>query len=352
MNPAIAHPGFRMLLPSRVPVWHMLAATAVLNTLIALAITAFSPHGHGLVNNIVFSQCIGLLTYASIDLPRRRLWPAGPSRPLPMVAIVLVGACVGWFGGSLLGRLILGLPLTIGDIGANAAIGFFVLTVAAGFVGTWYFWTRERIAASDALAAEARLKLLTAQIEPHFLFNTLANLQALIGVDPARAQAMLTHLDRYLRATLAATREADVTLEAEFALLAAYLEIIAIRMGPRLAFDLDLPADMRMMRVPPMLLQPLVENAIRHGLEPKIDGGRIRVAARMAGQRLQLAVEDEGRGVDAARQIDAGGTGVGLGNVRERLVTQFGRDAALEIADSTAGGTTVTLYLPIGARNA
>jgi hypothetical protein len=332
---------------SRIPVRHMLLATFVLNTLIAAAITTFSPHGHGFLNNLVFSQCIGLMTYAAIDLPRRRLWPDGPSRPLPMVFVVLAAACVGWFGGSLAGRLILGLPLSLTDIGANAAIGFFVLTVVAGFAGTWYFWTRESIAASEGLATAARLKLLTAQIEPHFLFNTLANLQALIGVDPARAQAMLTHLDRYLRATLAATRDADATLEAEFALLAAYLEIIAIRMGPRLAFDLDLPDELKAVRIPPMLLQPLVENAIRHGLEPKIDGGRVRVAARMVEKRLQLTVTDDGRGLSAATAAAGGGTGVGLGNVRERLATQFGRGAYVGIAGNASGGTTVTLHLPL-----
>jgi len=327
----------------------MLLATLPLNTLIALAITAFSPHGHGLVNNLVFSQCIGLLTYASIDLPRRRLWPDGPSRMLPMVALVLTGACIGWFGGSLLGRLMLGLPPTLGDIGANAAIGFFTLTVAAGFAGTGYFQARERIAASEALAAEARLRLLSAQIEPHFLFNTLANLQALITVDAARAQAMLSHLDRYLRATLSATRDADATLEAEFGLLRAYLEIIAIRMGQRLAFELDLPAAAAGLRVPPMLLQPLVENAIQHGLEPKIAGGHVRVQARMQEGRLCLMVEDDGCGIGTAPT--SAGTGVGLGNVRERLAAHYGNRARLDVATRQSGGTVVTLTLPSpGAR--
>ena len=334
-----------MALPSRVPVRHMLLATLALNTLIALAITAFSPHGHGLATNLVFSQCIGLITYAAIDLPRRRLWPDGPSRMLPMAALVLAGATIGWIGGSLLGRLLLGLPPTPGDIGTNAAIGFFTLTVAAGFAGTGYFQARERIAASEALAAEARLKLLSAQIEPHFLFNTLANLQALITVDTVRAQAMLTHLDRYLRATLSATRGTDATLEAEFGLLRAYLEIIAIRMGQRLTFELDLSAAVAGLRVPPMLLQPLVENAIQHGLEPKITGGRVRVQARVEEGRLRLLVEDDGSGIGTVPT--PAGTGVGIANVRERLAAHYGKHARLEVAGRPAGGTVVALTLPL-----
>ncbi len=334
-----------MALPSRVPVRHMVLATLALNTLIALAITAFSPHGHGLVNNLVFSQCIGLITYAAIDLPRRRLWPDGPSRMLPMVALVLAGACIGWFGGSLLGRLLLGLPPTLGDIGTDAAIGFFTLTVAAGFAATGYFQARERIAASEALAAEARLRLLSAQIEPHFLFNTLANLQALITVDPVRAQAMLTHLDRYLRASLSATRDANATLEAEFGLLRAYLEIIAIRMGQRLTFALDLPPPVAGLRVLPMLLQPLVENAIQHGLEPKIAGGHVRVQARTQEDSLCLMVEDNGCGIGPTPA--PAGTGVGLANVRERLAAHYGKHARLEVAARPTGGTVVTLMLPL-----
>ena len=112
-------------------------------------------------------------------------------------------------------------------------LGFLALTAGAGLGGTFFFWTRERLAHSERGAAEARLKLLQAQIEPHFLFNTLANLQALIGSDPTRAQAMLGHLDGYLRATLASTRNDKCTLADEFALLRGYLEILAIRMGPR-----------------------------------------------------------------------------------------------------------------------
>ena len=147
-----------MVTPSRVSIRHMLAATVVLNTVIAVAITVFGSdrHGHGFAVNFVFSQSIGLVTYALIDLPRRRLWPTRPSPLVPLIALVVVAACVGWYGGSMLGGLLLGIPGQPTSIGSNAAIGFLTLTIAAGFGATLYFSTRERLAASEKLARTAK----------------------------------------------------------------------------------------------------------------------------------------------------------------------------------------------------
>ena len=327
----------------KVSIGRMVAVTLVMSSVIALALTFF---GHAsILHNMVFSYCIGLSTYALIDLPRRRLWPQGPPPLLPMLVLVLGAAFAGWFVGSALGGALLGMEGQPWTLPANAVIGFIVLTTAAGLVGTYLFWTREQIAASEHMATQARLKLLTAQIEPHFLFNTLANLDALITVDPVRAKVMLAHLDRYLRATLAATHSERATLGEEFALLATYLEIIAIRMGPRLSFKLDLPTALADRNLPPMLLQPLVENAVRHGLEPKIEGGSVRVSAREEGGQLVLRVEDNGIGAASTAQGGAGG-GMGLRNVRERLAAAFGHAASAEMAAGAAGGTCVTLRLP------
>ncbi|MFN0159958.1 MAG: sensor histidine kinase [Burkholderiales bacterium] len=331
----------------RLSVGSMVIATLVLNSAIALTLHAF---GHEpLLQNMVFSHCIGLLTYALIDGPRRRLWPMGPPRLVPMIALVIVASTIAWLLGSMLGGWILGMPGQPFALGSHVGIGFIALTVAAGFAGTYYFWTREHVAAAEKLATEARLKLLTAQIEPHFLFNTLANLQVLIGADPARAQKMLTHLDRYLRASLAATRSGETTLAEEFALARAYLEILAVRMGSRLAFELDLPAQLGSIRLPPMLLQPLIENAIRHGLEPKVAGGSVRVAARRDADVLVVTIDDDGLGLvqPASNSTDAGG-GVGLANVRERLAAAFGNKASLAL-ESQGSGVRATLRLPASA---
>lgn len=292
---------------------------------------------------MVYSLCIGLLTYAMIDLPRRALWPQGAQSIAPMIGLVLLAAPFAWFGGTFVASLLMGIPWGPTSLGLNAVLGFLALTAGAGFAASYYFWSREQLMASERGAAEARLKLLQAQIEPHFLFNTLANLQALIDVDPKRAQHMLRNLDGYLRATLATTRNDRDTLAGEFALLESYLEILAIRMGSRLAFELDLPQGLSNARLPPMLLQPLVENTIRHGLEPKVEGGKVSVTAREEGKRLVLVVQDSGSGLGKG---SAGGTGVGLTHAKERLAAVYADAASMEIADSP-GGVRITLRLPL-----
>lgn len=330
-----------MPISSRSNVPRAVLGTIALSTLIAAALTAYGSKGFG--TNLVFSLCIGLLTYGTIDLPRRWLWLQGAPALVPMIGLALLAAPVGWFGGSLVASLLLGDPWNPGNASLNAMLGFLALTAGAGVGGTFFFWTRERLAHSERAAAEARLKLLQAQIEPHFLFNTLANLQALIGSDPKRAQAMLGHLDGYLRATLASTRNDKCTLAEEFALLRGYLEILAIRMGPRLAYSLDLPDALASAKLPPMLLQPLVENAIKHGLEPKVDGGKLRVAASAEGRQLVLVAEDSGLGFGAA---STSGTGVGLLHVKERLAAVYGDAATAEIGETAGGGVRITLRLP------
>lgn len=192
-------------------------------------------------------------------------------------------------------------------------------------------------------AAEARLKLLETQLEPHMLFNTLANLRVLISSDPERAVAMLDRLNDYLRATLSGSLASSHTLQAEFDRLRDYLELMVVRMGPRLRYTLDLPAELAGQPVPPLLLQPLVENSIKHGLEPKIEGGSITVSARRQGNQLVLEVVDSGVGLQpeaASRQ------GFGLAQVRERLQTAYGPQAAIDLVAIHAGGTRASIIFP------
>jgi LytS/YehU family sensor histidine kinase len=223
-----------------------------------------------------------------------------------------------------------------------------------GAAATYFFSTRSHLAASRAqaeraerLAAEQRLKLLASQLEPHMLFNTLANLRALIGVDPQRAQTMLDHLIVFLRATLEASRSNTHPLAAEFARLTDYLELMQIRMGSRLQMRLTLPDELAARQVPALLLQPLVENAIKHGLEPHVRGGRIDVSAARAGQQLVLSVRDTGAGL--APGASGRGAGFGIEQVRERLSALFGPAASLELAAApdAEGGTLATLRMPL-----
>jgi sensor histidine kinase YesM len=285
----------------------------------------------------VFSQCIGLMVLVLIHFSWRGIWPVQKPPRLPFIGLIVLAIIAGWLGGSAIASALLGMPWTAGR-SAMAALG---VTVAAGVVGTWFFWSRQRAAELERGRIEAQLKLLQAQIEPHFLFNTLANLDALIATDPPRARVMLAHLNDYLRATLAAARKERNSLEEEFALLRNYLEVLAIRMGARLRYELALPETLASLQVPPMLLQPLVENAVKHGLEPKVEGGSLKVSAREERGRLVLEVADSGLG-----EQGSGGSGVGLANLRERLAAAFGGLAQVRAGANPAGGYTVTLSLP------
>ncbi len=180
------------------------------------------------------------------------------------------------------------------------------------------------------------------------LFNTLANLRVLIGLDPARAQAMLDHLIAFLRTTLQASRAAEHPLGTEFERVADYLALMDVRMGSRLQVVLDLPDALTTLPVPPLLLQPLVENAVKHGLEPQVQGGRIEVRAHRQGALLELTVRDTGAGLPATAQAAISG-GFGLQQVRERLATLYGGAASVTLspAPGAEGGALATLRLPL-----
>lgn len=325
--------------------------TAIFNTAIAALLTTIG-FGGTFGENFVYSQCIGLTAWLLSDGARRLLWPE-QRPPLMLLLPFLIGSILlAWFGGTWFAALLLGHPWR-----AQSYLASLVITAVAGFVAVLYFWEREKVAElkTDAAlqkgraetverqAAQARLALLQAQIEPHFLFNTLANLHALIGTEPERAQAMLGHLNDFLRASLSAARKDRSTLAEEFALLRDYLELLSIRMGARLAFRLDLPQELAQFQVPPMLLQPLVENAVKHGIEPKVEGGEVSVVARREGGRVALQVTDSGLGFGAAA---TSGTKVGLAHLRERLAAIYGAGWSLDIAENAQSGVSVTLSLP------
>lgn len=197
-------------------------------------------------------------------------------------------------------------------------------------------------------AAEAQLRLLQAQIEPHFLLNTLANVRSLVKRDTTRATEMLDHLSDYLHVALPRMRQTHSTLAREAQLSESFLSIMQIRMGERLKFSFDIPAHLGAITFPPMLLQTLVENSIKHGLEPSSEGGDIQVRAQHIdtpqGQQCQVTVADTGIGFGRA---NTGGTGIGLVNIRERLQSLFGANASLTISANTPRGVIATLIIPI-----
>ena len=192
--------------------------------------------------------------------------------------------------------------------------------------------------------AEARLQVLQAQIEPHFLFNTLANVRRLYDKDPAAGERMLENLMRYLKVALPRMRDNESTLGRDSELVDAFLRIQRIRMGERLTFSIDIPVALLAQPVPPMMLLTLAENAIKHGLNPSPDGGLIRVTARTDVDRLLLSVADTGVGF-----APGSGAGTGLANIRARLVAQFGDRAVLTLQNNELGGVTATIDLPLAA---
>jgi LytS/YehU family sensor histidine kinase len=196
-------------------------------------------------------------------------------------------------------------------------------------------------------AVEAELKLLQAQVEPHFLFNTLASVQYLIETDPKEANVLLGHLIGYLRAALPQLRASSSTLAREISLAEAYLNVLRIRIGPRLAFTIDVPDELRGHPFPPNLLISLVENAIKHGVEPSADGGSVLLAAERRGDAIVVSVTDTGRGLAPEGRAD--GQGVGLSNIRERLAALYGARGRFTLEPATPRGTRATLTLPFDA---
>ncbi|MES2072952.1 MAG: histidine kinase [Pseudomonadota bacterium] len=219
----------------------------------------------------------------------------------------------------------------------------FVLVVTAA---NWFWW-RLRVKQENLRhqAMEAQLRLLQAQIEPHFLFNTLANVHSLIDCDTPRAKQMLEMFTDYLRASLGQLRHTDSTLETELAMVRCYLTLFQIRMEERLHFEIDASEEALAAILPTLLLQPLVENAIEHGLEPKIEGGRVYIRARVMAGQLDICVDDDGLGLDAPRRPRRHGNSMALSNIRERLRTRYGGEAALTL-EPQAVGVHAMLSLP------
>jgi LytS/YehU family sensor histidine kinase len=184
--------------------------------------------------------------------------------------------------------------------------------------------------------------LLQAQIEPHFLFNTLANIHSLIKEDPETASLILEELNSYLRTSLRRTRVATSTVGEEIELIEALLAIGAARLRARLEYTIRVPPAVRETPLPPLLLQPLVENAIRHGIEPAIGGGSIEVEARRTDDALELTVRDTGVGFNAEAP-----PGVGLANVRARLANLYGDRGKLEFYTNTPQGVIAQLIVPV-----
>ena len=314
--------------------------------LIAVVLWLAKP-GQRFETQLIYSIATGLISWLVIDLSRFYIDVKSPfnfPRGWRGVSVILVGVSVGFVVGTLIGDAYSNRSTF--ELLGNQPLFFlylFLFTASVGGGISYFFYASGRssylvkeLETSRRQASEAQLKLLQSQLEPHMLFNTLANLRALIATDPDRATAMLDHLIDYLRATLRASRTTSHSLADEFDRLGDYLALMQVRMGPRLTCTLDLPPELATQLVPTLLLQPLVENAIKHGLEPKIEGGSVAISARRDGDNIVLDVIDSGVGLKA-------GNGFGLTQVRERLQATYGSRAAIYLGAGDAGFTKASI---------
>jgi sensor histidine kinase YesM len=343
------------------PLWAMVTVTFLWNTIIGVVLTAFAWVFTSGRLDFDRAHCIGYSIFGLFILAGRVIggrvidqW-SGVRRALFFSLVPLTGLVIGYALSFALFALI-DKNFHLRWISIWWVTGALMIWAVISFV-MWRFYKKElqiaetqqqlaldraRSAELERQAASAQLRTLQAQIEPHFLFNTLANVVSLIDTQPAQARRMLERLIALLRGSLSASRAEQATLGQEFDLCRAYLDILAIRMAGRLAYEFEIDPALRALPAPPMLLQPLVENAIQHGLEPKVEGGRVLLRAQQQADAVEVIVQDDGIGFG---NLTRGG-GVGLSNLRARLATLFAGRARLVIEDAQPG-TRVRLLLPL-----
>jgi sensor histidine kinase YesM len=337
----------------------VLRAVAIAAIFLALAATLLYVLSPGLdtwPRLLVFHESVGLTMVACVLLLRRTRAFARFKSVSRWLLTAVIAIPTGFVVGHQIAFLLLGEPLRmVGYLSVSLIPILFTLVV--GGLGLHSFATREQLAQEAAarseaqrLAVESQLRLLRAQLEPHMLFNTLANLRSLLREDVDRAESMIDQLIVYLRSALAASQTESVTLSREFAQLRAYLDIMSLRMGPRLTYRLDLPAALAQTAVPPMLLQPLVENAIKHGLEPKVGAGSIEVVARATASGIEIRVSDSGLGLpaddDAGPSTRPANASYGLQHVRDRLRAVYGPAARLSLERREPTGVSAVVVIP------
>jgi hypothetical protein len=322
-----------------------------------LASTLFTA-AKAMVGGLIVAVPVVLAVVATYNLAPRRVAARYAALALAVVVSTLIGVAssvsVEFFieclsqpeicaGGEPSLRTYVGAWTRYGSLSALFTVVFVYLRAAEESLARAQDAERDRARFVQRME-EARLRMLQAQIEPHFLFNTLANVRRLYQTDHADADRMMGNLMRYLEVALPQMRVAESTLGREAALTESYLTVQQIRMGRRLAFDLEIPEALRDARLPPMMLLTLAENAIKHGLAPLREGGTVRVSASTDGRELLVRVADSGQGFT---QTSGGGTG--LANIRARLSGLHGTAGRLTLALNTPRGVIATLAVPLAA---
>jgi signal transduction histidine kinase len=303
---------------------------------------------------LVSALCVGYVSMVLFTVAGNIRQRQVPREIMQVLAIVL-----GSFLGTILAGVVKGRDLrhmfTERLAGVSITMG---LGIGFGCVAVAMFILREKHARDlarfhsaeserhqlEKSLLEAKLQVMQAQVEPHFLFNTLANVQHLVETDPPEATRMLESLIKYLRAALPQMRESTTNLGREVDMARAFLEIHRVRMGSRLDFSIDLPEALKDRAFPPMMLITLVENAVKHGVDPCCECGSIVIRAIEDAGRLRVSVEDTGEGIKPKK-----GGGMGLANIRDRLKALYGASAKLVIEERAPRGVVASIEVPAGS---
>lgn len=324
------------------------------NTMFALAATVIGPFKNFLPNFIMAHSLgitVSLAILFSVLIFRPRTWKL-------FLLIAGIDICFGLFIGLQISFIILryffdivlswqtqnlGPQAMLAGIMASAVILYFLTTkIRLRYRNEMIEQEKIKRMAVEKESLLANLRMLQAQIEPHFLFNTLSNILSLIDTKPDKGKSMLLDLTKYLRTSLSRTLPEKTMLSQEITMIKAYLDIQKIRMDERLNYTIDVPDNLWQHPFPPMLLQPLVENALKHGLEPKVEGGEIVIRAIRDNGLLKVEVSDTGLGFS-----DFDTSRVGITNVRERLGLLFGEKGRLIIEENKPHGVRAIIEVPI-----
>jgi sensor histidine kinase YesM len=327
--------------------------TILICTAIALVMTLTNPNNTFFVS-FIMSQSLGLTISTTVMLMLRIF---KPRQWLTLIIVIFASVSCSAIIGLNISLLIL---KEIFSININLPPKHFLKIILTAMIFTaaisYSFIAKAKLRHRNELIEQERIKriavekesllanlrMLQAQIEPHFLFNTLSNVVSLIDTKPDKGKSMLLDLTKYLRTLLSRTLPEKTTLDQEIEMVKAYLNIQKIRMDERLNFKIDVPNNMLQYSFPPMLLQPLVENAITHGLEPRVEGGKILITAAEENGFMKIEVADTGMGFSNFNK-----PGVGIANVRERMALLFGEKGRLKIEENKPQGVRATIEVPI-----
>lgn len=321
--------------------------SAMLLAEIVVLVAVFAPGAgagdwwRALSTGTVLAQWIALGSVAVLCLLRARLLALPPGLALGAVMLVLAGTASGmaWLGYTLDRELEWGL-MAGGQSREHFVHGVLAIVLVMGALGLRYAYVQMQWRRQVEAQARVEVEALTARIRPHFLFNSMNTIAGLVQLDPDLAERVILDLSELFRAALAAGERAH-PLQREFELCRRYLDIETLRLGDRLRVEWDVAAAPAELPVPPLLLQPLVENAVYHGIQPLPQGGTVRIAARTEGERLRIDIDNPLPPPAQARR----GHGLAQDNVRQRLRYAYGGGASLEVRERD-GYYGVTVRLP------